>query len=187
MQYGTSEKAYENLKFFPAEWSGIKEFLLEKGDVLFNRTNSSDLVGKSAVYDEEYPPAVFASYLIRLKSDKKLYNSKLLSYFINSLFGRSYILSVVSQQVGQANVNGTKLSRMSIPLMSTAEQLEIVRMLDPISSITDNIRPKINKTIHNIEILKQGILRTAYEGKLVPQDATDEPAETIGKSYGQEK
>ena len=93
IQYGTSEKAnnnssgipvvrmgniqngkmiFENLKYYPKSWKGLNEFLLSEGDILFNRTNSAELVGKSAVYESIYPKSVFASYLIRLKIFHKL-------------------------------------------------------------------------------------------------------------------
>jgi len=160
IQYGTSEKAigdttgipvirmgniqngkliFENLKYFPMNWSKLNDYILQDGDVLFNRTNSAELVGKTAVYKMPHPKAVFASYLIRVKVKRMLYNSDLLSYFINSVYGRSYISSVVSQQVGQANVNGTKLSFMPIPLPSISEQRKIFEEIEQRFSVADEV------------------------------------------------
>ena len=104
----------------------IKQFILEEGDVIFNRTNSAELVGKTAVYKRSFPESIFASYLIRVQVFNEIYNPDFLSFFINSYFGRLYINSVVAQQVGQANVNGTKLSNMPIPLPNKKEQDRIV-------------------------------------------------------------
>lgn len=200
IQYGTSEKAtgdetgipvvrmgniqhgkliFENLKYFPKNWSELNDYILQDGDVLFNRTNSAELVGKTAVYKMHHPKAVFASYLIRIKVNRMLYNSDLLSSFINSVYGRSYISSVVSQQVGQANVNGTKLSFMSIPLPSISEQHKIAEEIERRFSKADEIEKTVDQSLKQAKRLRQSILKNAFEGKLVPQDPNDEPAEKL--------
>jgi type I restriction enzyme S subunit len=200
IQYGTSEKAtnksigipvlrmgniqdgkiiFNDLKYFPKEWPRINEFFLQDGDILFNRTNSAELVGKTAVYKKFHPPAVFASYLIRIKIKKNFYVSDLLSYFINSIFGRQYIASVVSQQVGQANVNGTKLSFMPLPFPPLPEQQKIVEEIERRFSVADEVEKTIDQCLKQAERLRQSILKKAFEGKLVPQDPNDEPAEKL--------
>jgi type I restriction enzyme S subunit len=200
IQYGTSEKAsrnpsgipvirmgnigdgklsFENLKYFPRDWADLQKFLLCDGDVLFNRTNSAELVGKTAVYKRCHPRAVFASYLIRVKVDERTYIPDLLASFINSFYGRQYISSVVSQQVGQANVNGTKLSHMPIPLPPWPEQCKIVEEIERHFSIADQIGQTIEHGLKQSDWLRQSILKKAFEGKLVPQDPEDEPAEKL--------
>lgn len=200
MQYGTSEKASkepsgipvlrmgniqegslvcDNLKYFPEDWSRLSEFLLSDGDVLFNRTNSAELVGKTAVYREHHPKATFASYLIRVQTSKTAYMPELLSFFINSLYGRKYILSVVSQQVGQANVNGTKLSLMPIPLIPYQEQIVIQQEIERCFSVADELGKSTGQSLRQAELLHQSILKMAFEGKLVSQDPTDEPADQL--------
>jgi type I restriction enzyme S subunit len=216
IQYGTSEKAgednsgipvlrmgniqdgkliFENLKYFPKEWSELSDFLLEDGDVLFNRTNSAELVGKTSVYKNRQTPTVFASYLIRVIVIKSAYTSDLLSFFINSIFGRKYIGSVVSQQVGQANVNGTKLSKMPIPLPPLAEQRRIVSEVERRLSVCDKMEATITESLQKAESLRQSILKKAFEGKLLnkielekARNAPDwEPAEKLLERIRQEK
>jgi type I restriction enzyme, S subunit len=132
VQYGTSAKATEDqqgvavlrmgniqdgkldlssLKFLPEDHDEFPDLLLDIGDVLFNRTNSAELVGKSAVYLGQPEKASFASYLIRVRCSGLL--PELLSGYINSAYGREWVASVVSQQVGQANVNGTNTNPLS--------------------------------------------------------------------------
>ena len=200
IQYGTSEKAnddsdgipvirmgnildlkivFDKLKFFPKDWPQLGNFILQNGDVLFNRTNSMELVGKTAVYKNYHPKAVFASYLIRVRLREDSYNPDLLSFFINSFYGRKFISSVVSQQVGQANVNGTKLSSMPIPLLHIREQQKIVEEIESRLSVADEVERIAEQSLKQSERLRQSILKMAFEGKLVPQDPTDQPAEKL--------
>ena len=80
---------FEKLKYYPDKWKKREQYLLKDGDVLFNRTNSAELVGKSALYREFHPPAVFAGYLIRVKILDEIYYPILLTWYLNSIFGKS--------------------------------------------------------------------------------------------------
>jgi type I restriction enzyme S subunit len=198
-QYGTSDKAntepdgvpvlrmgniqdgkldFDDLKYMPKDWPDLDKFILEPGDVLFNRTNSAELVGKTAVYKEFHPKAVAASYLIRVRVNKT-YHPDFLAFYINSSFGRRYIKSVVSQQVGQANVNGTKLSRMTIPFPPAAEQQRIVAEVERRLSVVEELEAAVEANLKRAERLRQAVLKRAFEGKLVPQDPSDEPASLL--------
>ena len=198
-QYGSSDKAsedstgipvlrmgniqdgkliYDNVKYFPSNHAEIKKYSLEPGDILFNRTNSAELVGKTAVYKQPFPKSLFASYLIRLKLSD-LYIPDLLSYYINSLFGKRYIKSVVTQQVGQANVNGTKLSMMPIPIIPFEEQAYLMTIIEYHISIADKIEQILDLSERQSDRLRQSILKRAFEGRLVLQDTNDESAETL--------
>ncbi|RLC08866.1 MAG: hypothetical protein DRI24_22695 [Deltaproteobacteria bacterium] len=130
---------------------------------------------------------MFASYLIRARVNKNAYSPDLLSAFINSFYGRQYIASVVSQQVGQANVNGTKLSSMSIPLPPLTEQHRIVAEIERRLSVADEIEKTTDQSLKHAERLRQSILKKAFEGKLVPQDPDDEPASVLLERIKAEK
>ena len=200
LQYGTSTKAnydetglpvlrmgniqdgkldYTDLKYFDPSSPKVNEFLLTEGDILFNRTNSTELVGKTAIYHDSYPDSIFASYLIRVKTFKKFIIPEIISEFINSAIGKNYIAKVRSQQVGQANVNGTKLAAMPLPLIPYNEQEKILDILDTVNSNLVNIKNEIERSTKQADFLKQSILKKAFEGKLVPQDPRDEPASVL--------
>lgn len=208
LQYGTSEKAnndasgipvlrmgniidgelnFNDLKFFPKNWRDKDEFLLGAGDVLFNRTNSAELVGKTAVFEDHHPSSVFASYLIRAKVAIEIILPKILSYYVNSVFGRMFIKSVVSQQVGQANVNGTKFAMMYIPLIPMNEQLELIDKIETGISLIQNMSKEVDMRLQNLLSLKSSILKEAFDGNLVPQDPNDEPSSLLLERIKQEK
>jgi type I restriction enzyme S subunit len=166
------------LKYLSSKHPEFPRLLLSSGDILFNRTNSAELVGKSAVYEGHPTPCSFASYLIRVRIISGV-NSRYVSYVLNSPYGRQWISSVVSQQVGQANVSGSKLRAFVIPLPPTAEQARIVDAVDQRLSAIRRAMNEAERAIRRAERLRQSILKRAFEGKLVPQDPSDEPASVL--------
>ncbi|MFY9822760.1 MAG: restriction endonuclease subunit S [Thermoanaerobaculia bacterium] len=149
-QYGTSEKANEErngtplirmnnivdglldltkLKFVDLPLPERAKLLLSDGDILFNRTNSKQLVGKCAVFhgSADY---VFASYLIRIRVNPNLGVPDFVSYLINSAVGRQQIDALSRQITGQANINSEELRSLRIPLPPPRVQRELVREID---------------------------------------------------------
>jgi len=168
---------YSELKFLPVDHSEFPELLLRAGDLLFNRTNSAELVGKTAVVATD-AKASFASYLIRARFAKGV-QSQYVSHFINSLTGRQWIRSVVSQQVGQANVNGSKLKACSIPLPPSSEQVRIVDEVERAFSVAFATAGQVRQNLARCALLRQSILKWAFEDKLADQDTADEPASAL--------
>jgi len=137
-----TELNIEDLKYIQIDKFQKKKLLLEKGDLLFNRTNSKELVGKTAVYElnGEY---VFASYLIRLKFDSKKVNSHYINYLFNSSIGRIQIDMVSRQVLGQANVNAQELQDFIFPIPEDIEiQNHIVREISYIKNEAKKLRDK---------------------------------------------
>ncbi len=169
----------DRLKYLPPDHSEFPRLLLATGDLLFNRTNSAELVGKTAVYRGHPDPCSFASYLLRVKMlGPNL--SQIVANALNSLHGRAWVASVVSQQVGQANVNGTKLRAFPFPLPPETEQGEILcRSADAINSVTHSTGAINALSLRRAAVLRHAILKRAFEGGLVPQDPEDEPASVL--------
>ena len=151
--------------------------LLEEGDILFNRTNSAELVGKTAIYRGQPRPCSFASYLVRLRVI--LCDPEYIVYWLNSAFGKKWVSENKSQQVGQANLSGGKLKRMLFPLPPLVEQKEIVRRLRQQLDAGDIGYSTVGQIDHDRAALRQAILKAAFEGSLVAQDPADEPASTL--------
>jgi len=166
------------LKYLPADHEEFPNLLLAQGDLLFNRTNSAELVGKTAQYAGQPAPCSFASYLIRVQCVNGV-RPTYLAACINSGFGRQWIKRVVSQTAGQANVNGTKLAAFTFPLPTLPEQEAITAAVEEAESIIDVTLRSVGQRLAQAAKLRQAILKRAFDGKLVAQDTADEPADVL--------
>ncbi|GAB1820037.1 restriction endonuclease subunit S [Herbidospora sp. RD11066] len=168
----------DSLKYLPESHPGVHSLMLSDGDLLFNRTNSAELVGKSAVYRESSGPATFASYLIRCRMVAGV-EPDWVNTVINSTLGRTYVASVMVQQVGQANVNGSKLGAMPIPLPPPAEQQHLLQILSEWRVGIERLSGEIVLADTKSRGLRQALLAEAFAGRLVPQDPNDEHASAL--------
>ena len=167
-----------DLKFLPADHDEFPRLLLSRGDLLFNRTNSAELVGKSAVYHGKDHGCGFASYLVRVRFGHGV-SPNYIAAFLNSSSGRSWIATVVSQQVGQANVNSTKLRACIVPLPPGGEQTRVLAAMERLLSVAVEAEEECLMNASRLARLRRSILRLAFEGKLVDQDPSDEPASVL--------
>ncbi len=196
--YGSSEKSKPhgkvpvlrmgNIQGGSIDWSDlvftdneseIEKYELTYGDVLFNRTNSPELVGKTAIYDRG-PRAIYAGYLIRIKCTEEL-NPFYLNYCLNSPMGRAYCWSVKSDGVSQSNINAKKLAAFSFRLPSIEEQSEIVRRVEKLFAFADRLEERLSQAQTAVQKLTSALLAKAFRGELVPQDPNDEPASELLK------
>ncbi|GMU75722.1 MAG: hypothetical protein AMXMBFR45_12130 [Gammaproteobacteria bacterium] len=104
-----------DIKYVDLNDKDFDAYRLIHGDVLFNRTNSYELVGRTGVY-ELNGDHVFASYLVRIKTDTEKLEPKFLTLYLNSDFGRRQVLAYATKAVSQANVNASNLLRVRLPL-----------------------------------------------------------------------
>jgi type I restriction enzyme S subunit len=196
-QYGTSKKSMlsgkvpvlrmGNLQNGEISWidlvytsddEEIEKYKLEPGDVLFNRTNSPELVGKTSIYRGEYP-AIFAGYLIKISNYKTVLSSEYLNCCLNSIYAKEFFLRVKTDGVHQSNINAQKLGKFEVPFCSRSEQQEIVRRVDALFKIADQIEARYQKARTYVDKLTQSILAKAFRGELVPQDPADETASIL--------
>lgn len=156
IQYGTSEKSapsgkvavlrmgnlqggkidYSNLVYTSNDYD-IERCHLEYNDLLFNRTNSKELVGKTAIYKAEIP-AIYAGYLIRVTPI--LIDSDYLNYVMQSHFFKKYCLAVKTDAIGQSNINAEKLKRFVFPLPPLKEQKRIVTRVEELLAACDMLK-----------------------------------------------
>ena len=193
LQYGTSEKSSSEgdvpvlrmgnitrigtVDFTDLVYSSnkddIEKFALVKNDLLFNRTNSSEWVGKTAIFKSD-SPAIYAGYLIRVRCI--LVCPDYVNFVLNSSYHRDWCNHVKTDAVNQSNINAQKLSKHLIPIPPYEEQLRIVAGTNKWMSVIDKMEDNVSDFEHVISKAKFKILDLAIHGKLVPQDPNDEPA-----------
>ncbi|MGC4031350.1 MAG: hypothetical protein QM754_06340 [Tepidisphaeraceae bacterium] len=116
---------FTDLKYIDASDADVANYRLNKGDILFNRTNSAELVGKCEVFRED-GDWLYASYLIRVVVDKKLALPEFVSAFLNTPAGRLQIERISRRIAGMSNVNAEELRSLVLPL---PENLDLQRKL----------------------------------------------------------
>ena len=197
MRYGTAKKSLEqgkvivlrmgNLQKGEIDWTSlvytnddedIGKYSLNKGDILFNRTNSPELVGKTSIYRGEYP-AIFAGYIIKLDYDRNIICGEYLNFVMNSQEERDFCARVKTNGVCQSNINAKKIGEFVVPIPPLEEQREIVERLNEILPLIEEYG-KAHSALKKAEQalpdqLRASLLQEAIQGKLVPQ-LDDEPA-----------
>ena len=185
-QYGTSQKAteepegipilrmsnivdgrilFDELKYLKLAPQEARKYFLNQGDILFNRTNSAELVGKSAVFSVGQK-AVFASYLIRIVPDSEKALPEFLVAYMNSSFGREYFQAQLTRAIGQVNINAKKLQAMPVPVPSVEEQREVVTYLKNVAATAQTLTERHAETDAELKRLEQSILDRAFRGEL---------------------
>lgn len=194
LKYGTSKKSklnglvavirMGNLQNGEIDWNNlaytddeedIKKYSLKKGDVLFNRTNSPELVGKTAIYRGEFP-AIYAGYLIKLDYNENIINGEYFNYLMNSIRAKEYCQLVKTDGVSQSNINAKKIGAFQIPVPKLEEQTEIVRIIDGLFAKEQQAKELAENALAKIELIKKAILARAFRGELGTNNPADEPA-----------
>ena len=165
-----------------------RKYLLQDGDLLFNRTNSAELVGKTAIFKGNRH-VIYAGYLILLRPIKT--NSEYLNYIFSSPYVRSYCKEVKTIGVQQCNINAEKVSQLLVPIAPFEEQMRIVdKIKEVLPSVDKYSISQYNLDLLNVslsECLKKSILQEAIQGRLVPQIAEEGTAKELLERIKKEK
>lgn len=196
-QYGTSQKSHSsqsgvpvltmgniqegsviwgNEKRVPESSDDLPALYLKKFDLLYNRTNSAELVGKTGIYLGQSDTRTFASYLIRLRPSLSHSDPLYLNVAMNApCFRETQIVPLIKKQTGQANVSGSALKNMLIPLPPLAEQHRIVVKVDELMALCDQLESSLTSADETRKKLLDALLAEA----LAPMDtvALQEAAE----------
>ena len=139
-----------DLKHIELDDEVLDRYRLLKGDLLFNRTNSKELVGKCEAFDEQ-GDWVFASYLIRVRLDTSRALPGFVSVFLNSPAGRIQIDQVSRQVAGMSNVNAEELRDLQIPLPSVEVQQRLLNELEAARASRDRALAQADESINGFE------------------------------------
>jgi len=149
-----------DLKYVDLGENEETKYLAKKGDLLFNRTNSKDLVGKTTVYDLESPMAI-AGYLIRVRSNNKS-NPYYISAYLNSKHGKTTLYSICKNIIGMANINAQELQDIGILIPP-------VHLQNQYAEIVNNVKQKratLIKSLDDSITLAKSLTQRAFRGEL---------------------
>ncbi|WP_084685923.1 restriction endonuclease subunit S [Nonomuraea coxensis] len=178
--YGTSQKAHtagdfpvlrmgnltaqgridlSSLKYLPTSEVGERH-IVRKDDILFNRTNSADLVGKTAVFRENTPMA-YAGYLVRVRTNPQNH-PEYISAFLNSRYGKKILRNMCKSIVGMANINARELQSIRIPAPPLKLQQEFAQRLQA----TEQQRAAHVSHLEALDELFSSLQAKAFRGEL---------------------
>ena len=119
-----------DLKYIDISDDEVEKCVVRKGDVLFNRTNSIDLVGKTAVFDLQ-DDMVIAGYIIRVRLNEKIL-PEVLSQYMNLEALKDILRSMAKGAVNQANINAQELQSIRVYVPDIELQKQFVEMKDQV-------------------------------------------------------
>lgn len=154
-EYGTAKKSDEHGKRIVLRMGNIQEgkvvydklaysndeddidkYNLTSGDLLFNRTNSKEWVGKTAIYKGEFD-AIYAGYLVKFRPI--IIDSEYLNYVMQSKYYWSFCQRERTDAIGQSNINAQKLKKFMFPLPPLEEQKRIVAKIEELLPYCDQL------------------------------------------------
>jgi len=121
---------FSKLRRVPQDTRNISKYYLSAGDVLFNATNSPELVGKSAFFPGHHEVAVYSNHFVRLRPKEDLLEGRYLARWLQYQFQKRVFESMCRQWVNQATVSREALLNIPIPLLPIAQQKRIAAILD---------------------------------------------------------
>lgn len=189
-QYGTSSKSLVigkvpvlrmgNIQNGDISWDGlvfsndnneIEQYKVEDGDLLFNRTNSRELVGKTALF-RGGRQSIFAGYLVRFRMALDI-SPEYANFVMNSKLHTEWCNEVKTDALGQSNINATKLRMFRFPLPPVLEQRMIVEKVKKLIALCDQLEVSITDNQHHAAQLMQAVLREAFSQEIQVSELVD--------------
>jgi len=149
-----------DLKYLDLKDNEIEKYTVRRGDILFNRTNSRELVGKTAVVmaDEVY---AYAGYLVRSRTNSRA-NPHYISAFLNSTFGKATLQGMCKSIIGLANINAQEFQNIRIPVPPFCLQNRFGAVLER----TEATRQLLQADLRNAADLFAALSQRAFRGEL---------------------
>jgi type I restriction enzyme S subunit len=150
----------------PAEKEVIEQYKLIEEDVLFNNTNSVELVGKSAFFTGFSEPVVYSNHFTRLRPKREVLLPDFLSAWLNQQWQQGVFANICNRWIGQSAVKPTKLLSLDFPLPSLTDQKRIVKILNEQMAAVEKARKLAEEQLSIIETMPSGLLRKAFRGEI---------------------
>lgn len=181
-QYGTSSKAdeqkcefkvirmnnityngqwdFSSMKYVDLNEKDKEKYLVYKGEVLFNRTNSKELVGKTAVYKEEEPMA-YAGYLVKAIPNERA-TGEFISAYMNTKYIKSKLFNMAKNIVGMANINAEEFKKIDVYIPPIELQNEYIKFVEQV----DKLKFDLQKSLKELEDNFNSLMQKAFKGEL---------------------
>lgn len=166
----------ERMELFGDE---LEKLRLNKGDLLIVEGNGSPTeVGRMAIWQGEILDCVHQNHIIRARLAVGI-SPEFCAAHWNSPQGSSEVMQVASSTSGLYTLSTAKVARFCLPLPSLSEQIRIVEELQRRLSKIDACENALRRQLKHAAVLRRAVLKSAFSGKLVPQDPNDEPASVL--------
>lgn len=149
-----------DLKYIDISDDELEKCIVRKGDVLFNRTNSIDLIGKTCVFNLE-EPMIIAGYIIRIRLKEQVL-PVYLSMFLNSDYGKQLLKSIAKGAVNQANINAQELKSIKISI----PPIELQNQFADFVTQVDKLKFEMEKSLKELEDNFNSLMQKAFKGEL---------------------
>jgi type I restriction enzyme S subunit len=147
-----------DLSYVDPEEIDLEKYRLEKGDLLFNRTNSPELVGKTALFDLDFE-CVCASYLVQFKLDTDQINPKYAHYFFQTAAAQRQLRALTTRGVSQANINPSHLERdLRVVHPPLEKQNQIIETIDSWDRAIERVDALIEEKQERLHGLRQRLI-----------------------------
>ncbi|WP_338705253.1 restriction endonuclease subunit S [Priestia aryabhattai] len=176
---------WQTLKRLQLDTREMEIYGLKNNDLIINRVNSIEYLGKSALVRNLIEPCVFESNVMRIGLNGEVIPEYLIKY-LNSSRGLQELRKNAKHAVNQASINQQDVKNVLVPLPSKEEQEEIERILNVLFETEQNAMSHFN-VLEKLEILKKSILSKAFRGELGTNDPSEESAIELLKEVLQEQ
>lgn len=155
-----------NLQLLDVSPEELETYGCKPGDLIFNRVNSAELVGKTGLVTSEFPLCTYESKNMRLRVDRCRALPEFAVLVLNSATVRSYYRQVLKQQCGMATLNQGHVREIPFPNVDVSEQRRIVAYLDGLQSQVDALKRLQSETAAELDALLPSVLDKAFKGEL---------------------
>lgn len=136
--------------------SELDKCMVRRGDVLFNRTNSKELVGKTCVYNRD-ELMVLAGFIIRVRVNERI-RPEVLSAFLNMDFSKRMLIGMCKTAIGQANINAKELQNIDLYIPPIELQDQFVALKNKI----DQQKQTVQQSLEKLELLKKALMQEYF-------------------------
>jgi type I restriction enzyme S subunit len=173
---------WEKIKRVQLDKDELSKWQLDVSDILINRVNSIEYLGKCALVRTLPEPAVFESNIMRIKLDLSQANPEYVAYFLSSVIGLERLRANAKLAVNQASINQTDVKNCQIELPSINAQEGIVRRVKQLFTYADQIEQRVKDAQARVNYLTQSILAKAFRGELTADWRAQNPELISGEN-----